>query len=64
MTAWNGPANYIVFARDQLTVSATDFRVNVVGLRKGYALRVEVNPAGRVKICSPNNNMSGYAVCA
>ena len=63
-SAWNGPTNVIVFSRDQLTIAATEFQVNVVGLRKGYALRVEVNPAGRVKICAPSGNMSGYAACA
>eukprot|EP00042_Codosiga_hollandica_P003974 m.934317 g.934317 ORF g.934317 m.934317 type:complete len:198 (-) comp205767_c0_seq1:507-1100(-) len=55
--------NQIMFDRDQATISVEGFHVDVVGQRKGYALRVEVNTAGRVKICSPNGDMSGYATC-
>lgn len=62
-SAWGGAANYIIFKRDQLSIAARDFRVTVVGLRKGYTLRVEVNTAGRVRICAPSGNMSGYAAC-
>jgi prepilin-type N-terminal cleavage/methylation domain-containing protein len=63
-TSWGGPANYIVFQREQMGIAATGFQVNVVGMRRGYALRVEVNTAGRVKICSPNGDMTGYVTCA
>lgn len=62
-TDWKGPANYIVFNREQMGIEATGFRVNVVGMKRGYTLRVEVNTAGRVKICSPNSDMTGYATC-
>lgn len=63
-TAWAGGANYIMFEREQMSMQTEGFRVNVVGLKKGYTLRVEVNPAGRVKICSPNGDMTGYATCS
>ncbi|MCF8206036.1 MAG: GspH/FimT family pseudopilin [Methylotenera sp.] len=63
-SAWGGPANYISFSRDQMSISARNFQVNVVGLRHGYTLRVEVNTGGRVKICSPGGSINGYAVCA
>lgn len=63
-TSWGGPPNYIVFQREQMGIVAAGFQVNVVGMRRGYALRVEVNTAGRVKICSPNGDMTGYATCA
>lgn len=62
-SAWGGPANYISFSRDQMSISARNFQVNVVGMRKGYTLRVEVNSGGRVKICSPGGSINGYAVC-
>lgn len=62
-TAWAGPANFIAFDREQMGIQTQGFRVEVVGLRKGYTLRVEVNTAGRVRTCSPNGDMSGYASC-
>jgi prepilin-type N-terminal cleavage/methylation domain-containing protein len=62
-TAWAGSPNYIMFARNQLGIDTTGFQVNVVGMKRGYTLRVEVNTAGRVKICSPNSDMTGYATC-
>lgn len=63
-TTWAGSANLLRFSRDQMGIATEGFRVNVVGQRKGYTLRVEVNTAGRVKICSPNSDMSGYVTCA
>lgn len=62
-SAWAGSANYIMFNREQMGIETKDFRVDVVGLRRGYTLRVEVNSAGRVKTCSPNGDMTGYSVC-
>lgn len=61
---WGGAVGQIRFARDQMTVATEGFHVDVVGKRFGYQLRVELNAAGRVKVCSPNGNMSGYATCA
>jgi len=61
---WAGAANQIRFSRDQMTIDTTGFHVDVVGKKYGYKLSVEVNTAGRVKICSPNGDMSGYAKCA
>jgi prepilin-type N-terminal cleavage/methylation domain-containing protein len=60
---WKGLSNRMRFSRLQFTVDVTKFRVDVVGLR-GAALRVEVNPAGRVRTCSPDGSMSGYGSCS
>lgn len=69
---WKGPANYIRFMRDQNTIAAEGFEVDVNSLRKGYTLRVQVNAAGRVKICAPSAGraanapfaqMNGYGAC-
>jgi type IV fimbrial biogenesis protein FimT len=62
-TNWGGTPNYIRFMREQMTMAAENFQVEVVGLKKGYTLRVKVNSAGQVKTCSPNGDMSGYGPC-
>lgn len=56
---------YVIFNRDQSTIAVENFHVDVVGLKKGYALRVEVNAIGRVKVCSPPaaKAVSGYGAC-
>lgn len=72
---WAAGDNYIRFARDQMTMETLDFQVDVVGLKKGYTLRVEVNGIGRVRVCAPSapadrnkakpfQKMSGYASCS
>lgn len=63
-TSWAGAANQIRFTREQMGVDTQGFHVDVVGLKKGYALRVDLNTAGRVKICSPAGDMTGFAKCA
>lgn len=63
-SAWAAAPDYIMFEREQMSLQTQGFYVEVVGLRKGYTLRVEVNAAGRVKICSPNGDMTGYAACS
>ena len=60
---WAGAANTLRFTRDQSTIDSEYFRVDVEGLKKGYKLRVEVNQIGRVKVCSPNGDMTGYGAC-
>lgn len=62
-TTWAGAANQIRFTREQMGVDTQGFHVDVVGLKKGYALRVDLNTAGRVKICSPAGDMTGFARC-
>lgn len=52
-THWAAGQNYIRFGREQMALETEGFEVDVMGLRKGYTLRVEVNTAGRVKICAP-----------
>lgn len=62
-TTWAGPANVIRLTRDQMSAATEGFHVDVVSKRKAYALRVEMNAAGRVRVCSPNGDISGYATC-
>lgn len=61
--AWNGPTHQIMFSPGRATIATEGFHVDVVGKKRGYALRIDVNTAGRVKICSPNGDMSGYVRC-
>lgn len=61
---WGSVTGQIRFDRSQMSVATDGFHVDVVGKRYGYKLRVELNTAGRVKVCSPNGDMSGYAKCA
>lgn len=73
-TSWKGMQDYIRFQRQQNNQAAEGFQVDVVGLRKGYTLRVEVNDIGRVRICAPSvardptdplfSKMSGYGTCS
>lgn len=62
---WTTGQEYLIrFSRDQNLMNTPNFHVDVTGLRKGYALRVEVNAVGRVKTCSPNGDMNGYGTCS
>lgn len=63
-TTWAGPVNRIKFMRDQMNLESgtTNFHIDVVG--KKAKLKIEINGAGRVKVCSPDGNMTGYARCA
>lgn len=63
-TTWVSVANQIKFVREQMNVGAEGFYLEVVGQRRGYTLRVQVNAAGRIKVCAPNGDMSGYSTCA
>lgn len=61
---WAATAYQLRFSRAEGMLATTGFRVDVVGLKRLNKLRVEVNTAGRVRICSPNGDFSGYAQCA
>ncbi|NCT83456.1 MAG: hypothetical protein GXC94_09955 [Comamonadaceae bacterium] len=63
-TSWAGGANQVRFTREQMGVDTQGFHVDIVGLKKGYALRVDLNTAGRVRTCSPAGDMTGFAKCA
>lgn len=54
----------IKFARALGTIEAQGFQVDVVGVKRGHALRVAVSTAGRVTVCAPNGDFSGYAKCS
>ncbi len=62
-TTWAGSPNNIRFMREQNRMETEGFQVNVEGLSRGFKLRVEVNLIGRVRVCSPNGDMSGYTPC-
>lgn len=61
---WNG-RNYVAsYSRQTRQLSASNMRFTVTGLRTGVTLRVEVNEAGRTRICSPVGRLGGFATCA
>jgi type IV fimbrial biogenesis protein FimT len=73
-TQWAAGANYIRFSREQMELDTQGFEVDVMGLSKGYTLRVKVNTVGRVSICAPKAarnpaagvpfaQMTGYPIC-
>ncbi|MBV8035690.1 Tfp pilus assembly protein FimT/FimU [Roseateles sp.] len=61
---WPGTSYQLKFGRMQMDVAALGFHVDVVSKKKKYTLRVEVNTAGRVRVCTPAGDMTGYARCA
>lgn len=63
-TSWAGSAYNIRVRREQMTIDTEGFKVDVVGLKHGAALRVEFGAGGRIKICAPSGDMAGYARCA
>jgi len=61
--AWSGYEYHIKFLREQMNMDTTTYAfVDVTG-RKAK-LKVELNGAGRVRICSPDGNINGYVRCA
>ncbi len=74
-TNWGGSANNFRFMREQNSIAPENLAVDVVGLNRGFTLRVEVNSIGRVRICAPTapqpanaalpfNKMNGYGACS
>jgi type IV fimbrial biogenesis protein FimT len=55
-----GANNFAAF--DRVRGTATAGRVEL-GTLDGYRLRVVLSTRGRVRICSPSNNVSGYPSC-
>ncbi len=55
-------ANRIAFTRPLGTPMVPGFFVVVSGAR-GAKLRIDLSAVGRVRICSPNASMPGYASC-
>jgi Tfp pilus assembly protein FimT len=44
-------------------LGASGYYFEVVGQKRGYTLQVQMNAAGRVKLCAPNGDFSGYPRC-
>lgn len=55
--------NTLQFSRSQVVTDGSDIQVTVKGSRSGALLRLEINSLGRVRICSPNDSISGYGKC-
>lgn len=56
--------NWLTLSRRQAMMDATGVEIDVKGRRTGAQLRLEMNNFGRVRICSPNNSISGYPTCS
>jgi type IV fimbrial biogenesis protein FimT len=62
--SWGTYKKYrLVFSRNQFVTDASDVEVTVKGAKSGAMLRLEINSVGRVRICSPNDSISGYGIC-
>jgi prepilin-type N-terminal cleavage/methylation domain-containing protein len=58
-------ADQFIFSRvHQELIGASDYYLDVVSVKRGFKLQVQVNTAGRIRVCSPNGDMSGYPRCA
>lgn len=60
---WGFSGAVVAFKRDRHFTDVKNVRVTVTGIRTGAKLRVEYNNVGRVRICSPDGNFSGYPTC-
>jgi prepilin-type N-terminal cleavage/methylation domain-containing protein len=64
-TNWpmGGVAGKLSFSPNQATLGiATDVQIHVKG-KRGSALDLALNPAGRITICSPKGDMAGFVKC-
>lgn len=62
-TTWGGLTQVVSFNHDKHDQVEQNVRITVTGLRSGVELRIELNEAGRAKICSPSGRVGGYATC-
>lgn len=62
-TTWGGLTQVVSFSRDLHQQVEQNVQITVTGLRSGVQLRVELNEAGRSKICSPSGRVGGFATC-
>lgn len=62
--SWGGLDEVISFDRNTHSQSEQRVRFTVTGARTGVQLRIDVNVAGRVLICSPVDRVGGYPTCS
>ena len=62
-TRWGGLNQVVAFNHDKHDQYEENVRITVTGLRSGVQLRIDLNEAGRAKICSPSGRVGGYATC-
>jgi type IV fimbrial biogenesis protein FimT len=62
-TSWGDKAERVNFARNKPALETADIQVNVKGRRTGAQLRVELNHANRVRVCTPHSSISGFPTC-
>lgn len=63
-TYWGPVPKTVSFARDKFFPEISGVQVTVTGKRTGTQLRVELNDANRVRICSPGGSIGGYPICS
>ena len=63
-TDW-GPLNRPIlnFERGKYSPEISGVKITVTGKRTGAQLRVEINEVNRVRVCTPDSSISGYAAC-
>lgn len=61
---WGPLKERLTFRRNVYFTSVTDVQVNVKGKRTGAQLRVEMNTANRIRICTPDGSISGFPACS
>lgn len=62
--SWQGLTEVVSFNRNTRYQAEQRVRLTVTGARTGVQLRVDINQAGRVSICSPSDRVGGYPTCA
>ena len=63
-SSWGALSQVAAFNRKTHQQLEQDFRLTVTGLRTGVTLRIDMNEAGRITICSPVGRLGGYATCS
>ena len=63
-TSWGALSQVASFNRKTHQQMEQGFRLTVRGLRTGATLRIDMNEAGRIRICSPVGRLGGYATCS
>lgn len=61
---WGLLPNVLTFTRGKFQPAVNGFRIDVTGKRTRAQLRVEMNQANRVRVCSPSGSMGGYPACS
>lgn len=63
-SAWGALNQVATFNRKTHQQVEQNFRLTVTGLRTGVTLRIDMNEAGRITVCSPVGRLGGYPTCS